>query len=255
MGHYAMTGGATGIGNAIKQQLIAQGHKVTVVDIKDADIVADLSTAEGRQLAVDGIMSAAPDGLDGFVPCAGVGPQVKPASLVGKINYFGALAVTEGVKPLLAKKKGAIVMISSNSAPMGYDQTVTDLMLSGDEAATSAKLDEIGDGQLAYGGGKYAISCWLRKASAAYAADGIRLNAVAPGFTSTPLTDAGLNDPQFSDVMKDFVASIPVGRSGQPIDIAEAVCFLLDEQRAGFIVGSVLFVDGGHDAMFRPNQF
>ncbi len=255
MGHYAMTGGATGIGNAIKQQLIAQGHKVTVVDIKDADIVADLSTAEGRQLAVDGIMSAAPDGLDGFVPCAGVGPQVKPASLVGKINYFGALAVTEGVKPLLAKKKGAIVMISSNSAPMGYDQTVTDLMLSGDEAATSAKLDEIGDGQLAYGGGKYAISCWLRKASAAYAAEGIRLNAVAPGFTSTPLTDAGLNDPQFSDVMKDFVASIPVGRSGQPIDIAEAVCFLLDEQRAGFIVGSVLFVDGGHDAMFRPNQF
>ena len=255
MGHYAMTGGATGIGNAIKQQLIAQGHKVTVVDIKDADIVADLSTAEGRQLAVDGIMSAAPDGLDGFVPCAGVGPQVKPASLVGKINYFGALAVTKGVKPLLAKKKGAIVMISSNSAPMGYDQTVTDLMLSGDEAATSAKLDEIGDGQLAYGGGKYAISCWLRKASAAYAAEGIRLNAVAPGFTSTPLTDAGLNDPQFSDVMKDFVASIPVGRSGQPIDIAEAVCFLLDEQRAGFIVGSVLFVDGGHDAMFRPNQF
>ena len=255
MGHYAMTGGATGIGNAIKQQLIAQGHKVTVVDIKDADIVADLSTAEGRQLAVDGIMSAAPDGLDGFVPCAGVGPQVTPASLVGKINYFGALAVTEGVKPLLAKKKGAIVMISSNSAPMGYDQTVTDLMLSGDEAATSAKLDEIGDGQLAYGGGKYAISCWLRKASAAYAAEGIRLNAVAPGFTSTPLTDAGLNDPQFSDVMKDFVASIPVGRSGQPIDIAEAVCFLLDEQRAGFIVGSVLFVDGGHDAMFRPNQF
>ena len=255
MGHYAMTGGATGIGNAIKQQLIAQGHKVTVVDIKDADIVADLSTAEGRQLAVDGIMSAAPDGLDGFVPCAGVGPQVTPASLVGKINYFGARAVTKGVKPLLAKKKGAIVMISSNSAPMGYDQTVTDLMLSGDEAATSAKLDEIGDGQLAYGGGKYAISCWLRKASAAYAAEGIRLNAVAPGFTSTPLTDAGLNDPQFSDVMKDFVASIPVGRSGQPIDIAEAVCFLLDEQRAGFIVGSVLFVDGGHDAMFRPNQF
>ena len=146
-------------------------------------------------------------------------------------------------------------MISSNSAPMGYDQAVTDLMLSGDEAATSAKLDEIGDGQLAYGGGKYAISCWLRKASAAYAAEGIRLNAVAPGFTSTPLTDAGLNDPQFGDVMKDFVASIPVGRAGLPADIAEAVCFLLDGQRAGFIVGSVLFVDGGHDAMFRPDQF
>lgn len=255
MGLYAMTGGATGIGNAIKQQLIAQGNQVIVVDIKDADIVADLSTAEGRQTAIDGICAAAPDGLDGFIPCAGVGPHVSPPSLVGKINYFGALALTEGVRSLVAKKKGAIVMISSNSAPMGYDSAVTDLMLSGDEAATSAALDEKGDGQLAYGGGKYALSCWLRKESGSYAAEGIRINAVAPGFTSTPLTDAGLNNPQFGEVMKDFVATIPVGRPGLPIDIAEAACFLLDEERAGFIVGTILFVDGGHDAMMRPANF
>ena len=255
MGLYAMTGGATGIGNAIKQQLLAQGNQVIVVDIKDADIVADLSSPEGRQAAIDGITAAAPDGLDGFIPCAGVGPHVSPPSLVGKINYFGALAVTEGIRPLIAKKKGAIVMISSNSAPMGYDSTVTDLMLAGDEAAAGALLDEKGDGQLAYGGGKYALSCWLRKESGNYAAEGIRINAVAPGFTSTPLTDAGLNNPQFGDVMKDFVATIPVGRPGLPIDIAEAVCFLLDEQRAGFVVGSILFVDGGHDAMMRPNHF
>ena len=255
MGIYAMTGGATGIGHATKEQLRAQGHTVIVVDIKDADIVADLSTDEGRQAAVDGIHAAAGDGLDGFIPCAGVGPQVSPPSLVGKINYFGALAVTEGVRPLLAKKKGAVVMISSNSAPMGYDKAATDLMLSGDEAAVSAKLDEVGDGQLAYGGGKFALSCWLRKHSAAYAAEGIRLNAVAPGFTQTPLTQAGIDDPQFGQVMKDFVASIPVGRPGDPKDIAEAICFLLDEERAGFIVGSVLFVDGGHDAMFRPDSF
>lgn len=255
MGLYAMTGGATGIGNAIKQQLIAQGNQVVVVDIKDADIIADLSTTEGRQAAIDGIAAAAPDGLDGFIPCAGVGPHVSPASLVAKINMFGALAVTEGVRGLVAKKKGAIVMISSNSAPMGYDQAVVDLMIAGDEAASSAKLDEIGDGQLAYGGGKYAISCWLRKHSAAYAAEGIRLNAVAPGFTQTPLTDKGLEDPAFGKVMQDFVNTIPVGRPGLPKDIAEGVCFLLDGEKAGFVVGSILFIDGGHDAMMRPTAF
>lgn len=255
MGLYAMTGGATGIGNAIKQQLIAQGNQVVVVDIKDADIIADLSTVEGRQAAIDGIAAAAPDGLDGFIPCAGVGPHVSPASLVAKINMFGALAVTEGVRELVAKKKGAIVMISSNSAPMGYDQAVVDLMIAGDEAASSAKLDEIGDGQLAYGGGKYAISCWLRKHSAAYAAEGIRLNAVAPGFTQTPLTDKGLEDPDFGKLMQDFVNTIPVGRPGLPEDIAEGVCFLLDEAKAGFVVGSILFIDGGHDAMMRPTAF
>ena len=52
---------------------------------------------------------------------------------------------------------------------MGYEQEVVDLMLAGSKAGASAKLDEIGNGQLAYGGGKYALSCWLRKASKAYA--------------------------------------------------------------------------------------
>jgi len=255
MGTYAMTGGATGIGNAIKEQLRAAGHTVIVVDIKDADIVADLSNAEGRDAAIAGITAAAADGLDGFIPCAGVGPQVSPPSLITKINLFGALAVTEGVRSLLAKKNGSIVMISSNSAPMGHDKDAVALMMSDDEAASAAKIDEIGDGQLAYGGGKYALSCWLRKESAAFAADGIRLNAVAPGFTSTPLTQAGLDDPKFGSLIQDFVDTIPVGRPGVPDDIANAVLFLLDNDKAAFIAGTILFVDGGHDAMMRPESF
>ena len=113
-----MTGGATGIGAATKNQLRDEGHKLIVVDIKDADIIADLSTAEGRQAAVDGICAAAPEGLDGFVACAGLGPNVKPHSLVTKVNYFGAVATVEGVKDLVGKKKGVIIIISSNSAPM-----------------------------------------------------------------------------------------------------------------------------------------
>ena len=255
MGLYAMTGGATGIGNAIKQQLLSQGNQIIVVDIKDADIIADLSTLEGRQTAVDGIAAAAPDGLDGFIPCAGVGPHISPPSMVARINFFGALAVTEGVKSLVAKKQGAIVMISSNSATMGYEQEVVDLMLAGNEAGASAKLDEIGNGQLAYGGGKYALSIWLRSASKVYAENGIRLNAVAPGFTQTPLTDAGRSDPEFAEVLEEFIKSIPIGRPGLPEDIAEATCFLLDPKKAGFISGTILFVDGGHDAMLRPNSF
>ena len=64
---YAMTGGATGIGAELKRQLLAEGHKVISVDIKEGDIIADLSTAEGRQTAIDGVRERAPDGLDGFI--------------------------------------------------------------------------------------------------------------------------------------------------------------------------------------------
>jgi len=60
---YAMTGGATGIGAELKRQLLAQGHTVISVDIKEGDIVADLSTQAGRQAAIDGVTELAPDAL------------------------------------------------------------------------------------------------------------------------------------------------------------------------------------------------
>ena len=84
----AITGGATGIGAAIRQQLLEEGCRVIMVDIRDADVEADLSSLEGRQQAIDGIRAAAPDGLDGFVPCAGLGPHVTPHSLVTRVNYW-----------------------------------------------------------------------------------------------------------------------------------------------------------------------
>ena len=253
MGLYAMTGGATGIGAAIKQQLQTEGHQVIVVDIKDADIIADLSTAEGRQAAIDGIHKAAPDGLDGFVPCAGLGPAVRPFSLITRVNYFGAVATTEGVKDLVAKRKGSIVMISSNSAPMLPDDDYTELLLAGEEDKACALIDK-SDANHAYAGGKRALSQWLRANSTAYAQQGIRLNAVAPGITQTPLAEASNDDPVVGQAMKDFAASVPLGRVGQPTDIAEVVCFLLSE-KASFVVGSIFFADGGHDAMLRSKQF
>jgi NAD(P)-dependent dehydrogenase (short-subunit alcohol dehydrogenase family) len=103
---YAMTGGATGIGAELKQQLRAAGHKVISVDIKEGDIIADLSTVEGRKAAVEGIHSLAPDGLDGFIPCAGLPPVAKPLSLIAQVNYFAVVATVEGLRGLLQKKKG-----------------------------------------------------------------------------------------------------------------------------------------------------
>lgn len=253
MGIYAMTGGATGIGAAIKAQLLSEGHEVIVVDIKDADIIADLSTTEGRASAVEGIRSRAPQGLDGFVPCAGLGPAARPYSLITRVNYFGAIATTEGLRDLLAKRKGSIVMISSNSAPMLPDDDYTAALLAGDEDKACALIDER-DANQAYAGSKRAVSQWLRSNATAYAQQGIRLNAVAPGITQTPLVDASNSDPEVGQAMKDFAASVPLGRVGQPADIAQVVCFLLSD-KASFVAGSIFFADGGHDAMLRPMQF
>lgn len=252
MGIYAMTGGATGIGEEIKNQLRARGDTVIVVDIKDADVIADLSTSEGRQAAVTQVLERAPDGLDGFVACAGVGPYMNPALIV-RINYFGAIEVTEGLRPALEKRRGAVVVISSNSAPMSSDPEYVNLLLAGDEAGASARVAEQ-NGQVAYSGSKAAVARWVRRNAPAWAAAGVRLNAVAPGLIKTPLSAVATSDPRFADAMKDFEATIPIGRAGQPADIAAPVLFLLGPQ-AGFICGSMIFIDGGHDAAFRPDQF
>lgn len=108
MGIYAVTGGASGIGASIVSRLRIDGHQVIVVDLESANVEADLSRQQGRMLAIEGVKALAPDGLDGFIPCAGVGVNVRPISLISRINYFGVLATIEGLKAEIAKKTGRL---------------------------------------------------------------------------------------------------------------------------------------------------
>lgn len=251
---FAMTGGATGIGGALREQLEKAGDKVISVDIKEGDIIADLSTAEGRQAAIDGVRELAPAGLDGFIPCAGLPPVAKPISLIAKVNYFAVIATVEGLRDLLEKKRGSVLFVSSNSAPMiPTDNPFVQLCLSGDEAAACEDI-EGRDGQTAYAGSKRAVTIWMRRNVVDYAASGIRLNAVAPGITMTPLSERVYADPEFGQAMKDFGDTVPVGSTAQPGQIASVMRFMLSDE-ADFVCGSVFFVDGGSDAMMRNEDF
>ena len=253
MGNYAMTGGATGIGAAIKQQLLSDGHSITVVDIKNADIEADLSSVDGRQAAIAALQKTCADGLDGFVACAGVGSHVPNKPLIAAVNYYGTTELVDGVRDLLAKKAGSVVLISSNSAPMCSENEFIDLLLANDHEGALALAEKI-DGHQVYSGTKQAVARWMRRNVGVYAADKIRINAVAPGYTQTPMTEEVEKDPNFKESIRKFMQTIPIGRPGIPEDMAAATKFLMSED-ASFISGVVLFVDGGHDAMLRPDQF
>lgn len=254
MGVFAMTGGATGIGAALKAQLLAEDHTVISVDIKEGDIIADLSTAEGRQSAIDGIRERATDGLDGFIPCAGLPPVAKPLSLIASVNYFGVIATIEGLRDLLAAKRGSVLLVASNSAPMmPTEDSYVQACLAGDEAAACADI-EARDGHSAYAGSKRAVTLWMRRNIVEYAKAGVRMNAVAPGITNTPLTERVYADEQLGDVMREFEATVPWGGTAQPEQIANVMRFMLSPE-ADFVCGSVFFVDGGSDAMMRPDDF
>jgi NAD(P)-dependent dehydrogenase (short-subunit alcohol dehydrogenase family) len=255
MGIFAMTGGATGIGAELKRQLREHGHEVISVDIKEGDIIADLSTADGRQTAIDGIRERAPDGLDGFIPCAGLPPVAKPLSLIAQVNYFAAVDTVVGLRDLIAKKRGTVLIVSSNSAPMiGNDDPFVQLCLSGDEDAACAEI-ETRDGHTAYAGSKRAITIWMRRNVTEYAAAGVRLNALAPGITNTPLTEQVYADEELGETMKNFEEMTPWGGgTAQPDQIANAMRFMLSEE-ASFVCGAIFFVDGGTDAMMRTDEF
>jgi NAD(P)-dependent dehydrogenase (short-subunit alcohol dehydrogenase family) len=251
---YAMTGGATGIGAELRRQLTGEGHRVISVDIKEGDIIADLSTNEGRQAAVDGVRELAPDGLDGFIPCAGLPPVAKPFSLIARVNYFAVVSTVEGLRDLLEKKKGSVLFVSSNSAPMvSTDDTYVQACLAGDEEGACAEIDGR-EGHTAYAGSKRAVTLWMRRHVVEYAAAGVRLNAVAPGITMTPLTDQVFADEELGAVMKQFGDAVPVGNPAQPVHIANVMRFLLSDE-ASYVCGSVFFVDGGSDAMMRSDDF
>ncbi len=254
MGTYALTGGATGIGAELKRQLLQEGHQVISVDIRDGDIVADLSSTEGRQVAVQGIRERAPDGLDGYIPCAGLPPVAKPLPLIASVNYFAAVETVAGLRDLLAKRRGTALLVASNSAPMiGNDDPFVQACLGGDEEKACANVAER-DGHTAYAGSKRALVLWMRRNVVKYAAAGVRLNAVAPGITMTPLTEQVMADAELGEAMTQFASMVPWGGTAQPAEIANVMRFMLG-QEAGFVCGSVFFVDGGSDAMLRTDEF
>lgn len=254
MGKYAVTGAASGIGQAVANQLKNAGHDVITVDIRNADITADLSDSAQVDSAVRDIQALAQDGLHGFVPCAGLGPEFPEKQNIPLVNFFCVIHMVQALRESLKKQGGAVVLISSNSAQMTqYDQGYVDALLNENKPAVVEMAPGL-DGQTLYGGGKHALTRWMRRMNQGFAGDGIRMNAVAPGFTETGMTKAGLEDPKFGSAIRDFAASIPIGRPGLPQDQSDAICFLLSD-KAGFVSGSVLFVDGGHDAVFRPDSF
>ncbi len=255
MGIAAITGSASGIGAAVKSRFEAEGYQTIGVDLRDADVQADLSTPDGRASAVAGILARCGGALDRLVLCAGLGSSVKPASLICRVNYFGVVDVLDPLLPALTQGSDPnAVVICSNSAQMGdfSDHPFVLAMLENDEAAACELIDKDENSVLAYIGSKNAVGRAVRHRAGAWGRASVRLNAVCPGPVNTPLLQKCMDDPLTGGAIESL--SIPLGRRGEPEDVANTVWFLSAEQ-AGWIHGSIFYVDGGNDAEIRPDRY
>ncbi|WP_421118716.1 SDR family oxidoreductase [Aquihabitans daechungensis] len=254
-----VTGSASGMGAATARRLVAAGHRVIGVDQRDATVVADLGSAGGRADAVAQVtdLAGGADGaVDGLVTWAGLGGLTgRPGSLLAAVNYFGTIAMLEGLRPLLARgEQPAAVAISSNSTLVqpGVPLHVVEACLSGDEDVALAAAEAAGS-FTTYAATKTALAWWVRRHAPGgeWAGAGITLNVVAPGAVETPLLQQTREDPTVGGFIDTF--PIPVGRKGTADELAAFVEFLLGPD-ARFFCGSFLVVDGGTDAHLRPDD-
>lgn len=260
MGVYAITGGSSGIGAKTVELLKKEGHEVINIDLKGGDICVNLASPEGRQQAIDTLHEMHPEGLDGMICNAGVSGACGNLKLIISLNYFGTVALARGVYDLLEKKHGNCVVTSSNTISQGAGRMdVADLLNNiGDEQRILNLVDSWDGSNLSVGNSiyvatKYALARWVRRHSASFAANGVRINAVAPGNVNTAMTAT------MSTNAKMALNALPIPtKYGQetlmdPEEIASVIVFLASPASCG-VNGNIMFVDGGTDALLNTEK-
>jgi NAD(P)-dependent dehydrogenase (short-subunit alcohol dehydrogenase family) len=167
------------------------------------------------------------------------------------VNFFGATALVTGLRPLMGAGS-SVVLVSSNSitAQPGWSSEVTAACLADDEEK-ARRLAGSEDAVNVYPSTKAALAYWARREGIKmeWAGSGIRVNAVAPGLIATPMTDQLREDPKLGVFADAYPTALK--RPGRPEEIAALIAFLLSDE-ASLMVGSVVFADGGTDALLHP---
>jgi NAD(P)-dependent dehydrogenase (short-subunit alcohol dehydrogenase family) len=243
---YVISGSASDIGLSTKQLLESQGHEVIGVDIRDADVIADLGTIDGRSSMIEEVTDRSGGVIDAVLAVAGVDIAGPPTVA---INYYGAVATLKGLRPLLSNSPAPrAVAVSSITSVHPFDQQLLNLMLDGSE---DQALERARDADAPYATSKRALSRWIRRNAVRdeWAGAGIPLNAIAPGLVKTAFLSRLFEDPAKKRAIK---AGCPMPLAGpyEPAAAAELLAWLASEAN-GHITGQTIFIDGGADVVLR----
>jgi NAD(P)-dependent dehydrogenase (short-subunit alcohol dehydrogenase family) len=263
---YVVTGAASGIGAATAHYLREKGGRVIACDLHHADVVGDLTTAEGRSALVDGVTRLSGGRIDGVIANAGGGPPETSLSL----NFFGAVATLEGLRPLLETSVGPrAVAVSSIASLRPPHPPLVEACLSMDEPAAIAAAKSMiaaarrtptgsiplpHNGQTAldlYGAAKHALQRWCRRAAGKpqWAGAGISLNVVALGLFDTPAAAYVLSDPDARAAI-GRMAPLRGAYPGRPEEAAAVLAWCVSPENSQ-MTGQILFVDGGFECLAR----
>ncbi len=229
-----VTGGTGGLGAGIADALTARGWAVTATGLGEAEVAAyraarDNASAEVLDVTDDGAVAQYLGGmarLDALVNCAGILRKAAEFDIetfrkVIDVNLTGTMRTCLAAMPLLAETAGAVVNTGSMYSFFG------------------------GPHAPAYSASKGGVAQLTKALAGAWAMNGIRVNAIAPGWIETPMTEAIRQDPAREGRIMD---RLPQARWGQPGEVGALVAWLLSDE-ASLVTGAIIPVDGGYSAM------
>lgn len=248
-----ITGAASGIGEATAATLAARGYTVIGADLHDADIVADLTTTEGRHTLVEEATRLSGGKLDAVLAVAGL---ALPIPKTVSVNYFGMVSTLADLWHLLTESDAPrAVGVASMASIMPVDDELVAALTAWDEPTALARAEALAadeeTGGLIYASTKKAFAQWIRRSAPTpeWAGAGIPLNAVAPGVIATPMTEEYTSTEEARAAILEQVP-MPLNGIAGPEVVANLLAWLVSEENS-HLCGQVVFVDGGSDAVIR----
>ncbi|WP_349898146.1 SDR family NAD(P)-dependent oxidoreductase [Parafrigoribacterium soli] len=241
-----VTGGGSGLGEAISKDLAQNGAKVVVTDINldAATRVADEITAAGGQAAPFRANTMVAEDSKKSVDFA--------VETYGALNYAvnnaGIGGASAPIGDIDLEDWDRVIDINLNGVLYGMRYQIPEILKAGAAEGAIVNMASIhgtvaAPGNAAYTAAKHAVVGLTKNAAAEYGAQGLRVNAVGPGYIATPLLDAAPKE-----LIDGLAAKHPLGRLGQAQEVANLTTFLLSD-KASFMTGSYVIVDGGYTAV------
>lgn len=239
---YIVTGGASGMGREAALLFAGRGAKVTIADMNEdagAQTVAEIKAAGGEAVFVRTNLTVEDEVkhlVDSAVSAFG--------GLDGAFNNAGIIGPAESLIDLSFENWQKVIAVNLNAVFLSLKYELTYLIENGGGAIvnTISTAGRFGYPNLpAYVASKHGALGVTRQAALDYAPLGVRINAILPGSTETPLAAAALEDPEIAAAA---AKAQPIGRLGQPSEIAELAAWLISDA-SSFVVGADFYIDGG----------